>query len=278
MRKEIERAGWLAALGCALSLNALAAPMAQPTAETIISNVIARAQWAQTQNFRGQFAYDRRRASEQLDERSVVKEREEKTYEVFPISGRPFSRLVKSDGKSLPERERKKEEERERSAREQAAQTKSPPAMKKELPLTQDVLGRFVFKVEGSELLNGRPMWVLAFTPKSGELPVKKIQDCVVNRISGRVWIDAAEFEIARAVLHMNGEVSLIGGLVGVLRQFDDTLERARVDDGVWFTTRSVAEIGGRELFRSKRVRLVEEAAGFRRVDQPGSTLLPVLR
>jgi hypothetical protein len=259
---------------CLLALNwllsfsdARAATVEPPPVGTIVTNVLERLQWAQQQGFRGQFAYTRVKASEQLDERGQVKEREEKTYEVLPIAGRPYSRWVKSQGKPLSEKERKNEEEREREARRQLAQTSTPPALKKELPLTPELLSRFVFTVEGCELLNGRPAWVLTFAPKSGELPVKKMQDRVANRMAGRVWIDTADFEIARAALHMSGEVSLVGGLVGVLRQFNYTLERVRVEAGVWFTTRTATDIAGRELFRSKRVRLVEDSSDFRRRD-----------
>jgi len=54
-----------------------------------------------------------------------------------------------------------------------------------------------------------------------------------LNRISGTIWIDADEFEIARADVRLGSEVDLLGGVVGSLKKLAYTMTRTRVADGV---------------------------------------------
>jgi len=238
-----------------------------PAVGMLITNVMTQMSCVQTQGFRGKYSYTRTKAMEELSDKGTVKEKEEKKYEVFPIYGRPFSRLVQANGKPLPEKERRKETEREVGTRERLAPVKSQPfTSKKEMPLTPEILGRFAFKIEGQETINGRTNWVLSFKPRGEELPENKFQDRIVNKMSGKVWVDALEYEISKADLHLVSHVNLVGGVVGTLRRLDYLLERKRVDDGVWFTSKTEADIEGREVVLSRHVRLREECNDFKKV------------
>ena len=242
-----------------------------PNVPMLITNIMTRMSCVQTQGFRGKYSFTRVKATEELNSKGSVKEKDEKVFAVFPINGRPFSKLVQADGKPLPDKERRKEEEREAATRQQLAAVKAQPYVgKKEMPLTLEILSRFNFKVEGRDTMNGRPVWVLTFKPRGDELPESKLQDRVVNKMGGKVWIDVEEFEIVKADVHLLENVSLVGGVVGTLRKLDYVLERKRVDDGVWFTAKSEADIEGREVVLSRHVRLREECTDFKKV---GTTL-----
>ena len=79
--------------------------------------------------------------------------------------------------------------------------------------------------------------------------------DRVLNRISGTVWVDAEEFEIARAELSLGSQVDFLGGVIGCLKKLTFTMTRTRMDSGFWLNTVSVAEFEGRKVFSSLRVR-----------------------
>jgi hypothetical protein len=245
---------------------AVEAEPVRPSIDTLITNVLDRVDWTQKQGFRGQYSYIRLRAIEELDGAGKANDRDEKQYEVFPISGRPYSKWVAVNGKPLAEKDRQLERERELSTRSRLAGVKSAPPPKKDVPITAELLSRYDFKYIGSAQLNGRLTWVLSFSPKAGELPEKKMQDRIANKMAGTVWIDALEFEVAKAELHLTGEVKLVGGVVGTMRKCEYILERTRVDDGIWFTTRSEANIEGRELVMNKHVRFREESKDFKKV------------
>jgi len=76
-----------------------------------------------------------------------------------------------------------------------------------------------------------------------------------LNRISGTVWIDAEEFEVARAEIRLRSEVTLLGGVIGSLKKLAYTMTRTRIGDGVWFNTFSSGDFEGRKLLDSMRVK-----------------------
>ena len=45
--------------------------------------------------------------------------------------------------------------------------------------------------------------------------------DRLLNRISGTVWIDVEEFEVARADIQLRSEVNLLGGVIGSLKKLE---------------------------------------------------------
>jgi hypothetical protein len=97
-------------------------------------------------------------------------------------------------------------------------------------------------------------------------LPVNKLTDRVANKVAGKAWVDAEEWELARLQFWLTDEVTLIGGVVGVLRKFGMTLERTRIEADAWLPTVVDFEMSGRELLTNKRVHYREEATDFKRV------------
>ena len=90
--------------------------------------------------------------------------------------------------------------------------------------------------------------------------------DRLLNRISGTIWIDAEEFEVARADIQLRSEVNLLGGVIGSLKKLAYTMTRTRVADGVWFNTSSCGDFEGRKLIESMRIKTKSECRNFRPV------------
>src|SRR5437868_2850386 len=83
--------------------------------------------------------------------------------------------------------------------------------------LTAEEVARFKFTLLSQKAINGRQAYEIAFEPKRPGSPVRHIIDRLLSRISGSLWIDAEEFEIARAQISLSSEVDFLGGVVGSL-------------------------------------------------------------
>jgi len=272
-----QRPGWRAAIGLLLFAlpfviaptcgGAAAVPVVPPTFEQLASNVVARSRWERTQSTTAQFTFKKWRVFEEFDGHGKLEERKQSRQEWLPINGMPFARLVERNGQPLTDKERKLEEEREAAVRAGKKPARSPEASKrdKEWQFTDEMLARYTCKVTGQEVVRGRPAWVVEFTPRSADLPVNKLADRVANKVAGKVWVDAEEWELARLQFWLTDEVTLIGGVVGVLRKFAMTLERTRIEPDAWLPTLVDFDMSGRELLTNKRVHYREEATDFKR-------------
>ena len=137
------------------------------------------------------------------------------------------------------------------------------------------MLARYTFKVTGQEAVRGRLAWVVEFAPRSKDLPVNKVTDRVANKVAGKVWVDAEDWELARMKFWLTEEVALIGGIVGVLRKFELLLERTRLEPNAWLPTTVDFAMAGRELLTNKRVHYSEEAKDFKRVAPAPAVVAP---
>jgi hypothetical protein len=82
----------------------------------------------------------------------------------------------------------------------------------------------------------------------------------IINKISGGLWIDEEEAEIALIELHMTEPVKFWGGIIGQLDRFDFTMQRRRSDFGVWFNHITEGVINFRKLFSTTRFHILERA------------------
>ena len=258
---------WSGLLALAL-LPALAArAQAGLSAEAIMQRAVQRAESSASREGRPEYRYEKHTVTEQMDSKGRLKDRQEKLYEVKVEAGLSQLKLVKVNGKELSPEELKKQDEQEREARQKM--TDSQPGKKgdeRENFLTAEMVSKYQFTLVDKVTLNGRMAYHLSFAPKPG-LTVNKLTDRFLNQMAGTVWIDAEDFEIARAEIHLLGEVTLWGGIVGTLRECDYTMERTRMPDGAWFNSFSHGYFEGRKLLEPMLIRTRSQSTDFRRVD-----------
>ncbi|MDB6110322.1 MAG: hypothetical protein JWR69_2072 [Pedosphaera sp.] len=237
------------------------------SADEVVRRAVQRAESPETRSARPDYGYRKHTITEELDKKGRLKEHKEKLYDVLVESGLSSLKLVQLNGQNLPPAELKKQEEHDAAERAKIADTK--PDKKgdgRENVLTADLVGRFKFTLLEQKLINDRLTYVLSFEPKSADLPIVKLTDRFVNHMAGTVWIDAQEFEIAKADIHLQNEISLWGGIVGTLRRCDFTLLRTRLPDGVWFNSFSHGIFEGRKLFEPMLIKTMSESSGFHRL------------
>ena len=111
-----------------------------------------------------------------------------------------------------------------------------------------NLVSRFQFTLVGRENVNGRSALVLDFQPAGKKLPVNSYKDNFINKAAGRVWVDEADYAIAKADLHLTQPVSVLGGLVGSVWKFTYSFERDRTPEGLWFARHVDWHLEGREV------------------------------
>jgi hypothetical protein len=235
-----------------------------PTGGEIIQKAVRRAQGAEIRSGKEIYTYKKVSLTEELDASGKVKEHKEKIYQVSFQGGLTHVKLLAVNGRPPAGGDVKKQAENEMSAKQLLGESKSGPAASRDNFLTPELAARFDFKLIDQTVINGRAAYQITFEPKNPEPPVHRIADRLLNRISGTVWIDAEEFEVARADIQLRSEVNLLGGVIGSLKKLAYTVTRTRVGDGVWFNSFSSGDFEGRKLLDSMRIKTKSETSNFR--------------
>jgi hypothetical protein len=121
------------------------------------------------------------------------------------------------------------------------------------------------------EKINGRPMLMLEFKPAKKDLPERNIKDRFINKAAGRVWVDEADYVIAKADVYLTETVNIVGGLVGAVWKFNYSFDRERTSDGLWFTRAVDWHLEGREVILRRAIHYHEGKTGVRKAWQEDS-------
>ncbi len=253
---------WLC--GLLLGVARAATPSEPPPADRLIDKVVDRAREVGLANDR--YLYTKVSLFEELDSKGSVKTRKEKTYEVLQSRGLLRPRLVKIDGKPVSMQERLREEQEIRDRREELEDKSNKQKPKQNFTLTREVADLYQYTVTGSETFDGRMVWVVKFKPRPGAKVGGRIMDRVLARLGGTLWVDAEDFEIARAELALCERIGVLGGVIGSLDKFTLLIERRRAPEGVWYNQKTMAVIEGRKVLEQMRIRTKEESENFRAV------------
>jgi hypothetical protein len=249
----------LVAALAALPARAADSPSA---AEDVISRLIERSK-ASADRAAGRWqSYRRVTVIESLDSKGEVTERKVKEHRVASTNGVEVVRLVKIDDHEPPERDARSEERKEKENRDRYAK---PSGAKKRRPsdvVDETLFRRFNFTLTGQELVGGRTNFVLQFQPKenSGD---GEIADRILGLLNGRIWVDAAEYELTRVDAHLSRTFEVLGGIAASIHQLDFAIDRVPLPDGSWATGSLRSEIQGRKVFSSLRSRMRVDQDSF---------------
>ncbi|HKE27173.1 MAG TPA: hypothetical protein VKB88_32685 [Bryobacteraceae bacterium] len=119
------------------------------------------------------------------------------------------------------------------------------------------------YHLAGDETIDGRKVIVVAFSPHPG-YHASNIWSRVLEKMSGKIWIDPEEGEIARAEAALAGDVTIGWGLVARINQGSRfVLERRRASPRVWLTQKQLASYSARIVFKTIRGESTEEYSEF---------------
>ncbi len=266
--------GWCGWLLIAVTGVCAASNDDSPTfsADEIVARALEKARQAESSSERNRYGYTQITMVEEMDGRGQIVDHKEKVYAVTLNEGWTRLRLVRINGEDLPPAELRREDERETRLRQRLTMAASNKGSdRRDNFFAPDIVDKFQFRLQGREEINGRPAFVLDFQPKNPASAVRLITDRLVNQLTGTVWIDAEDFEVARIEIHMQGEINLWAGLLASLKKMAFTLDRVRVADGIWFNREASGSFDGRKLLLPMHYRIQVKASDFHPVNETAS-------
>lgn len=205
----------------------------------------------------------------EIDDKGRIKQKSERTYEVFYVNGDSVEKLVARDGQPLKEDEARKEQQRvekiireseenrkkvaERKAREgqKKAEGKKQNKDEDEDVSISNILRVCQFVNPRRERFRGQEVVVYDFEPRPGEKPRSR-GESLIRTLVGAIWIDEQARQIVRVEARMNDAFKMGGGLVASLQRGSSfVFEQEMVKGEVWLP--SYAEVNA-----SARVLLVK--------------------
>ena len=237
--------------------------------EEILRKAVERAAWSDAQNFDRKYVSTFHSLDEEFDSNGSVKSHKERVVQMVPLGpNKRVGRTLERDGRPTTAAERKEEWDRQQKSIAEAQKRKQ----NRRKPADDDVkfdsamVARYNWKLLGTETLEGRLTYLVSLEPKK-DLPTHSMMDHLLNKVAGRVWFDAQEFEIVRADAHLTGDATLLGGLAASMKKADFFIEQTRMDDGAWLTRKMNVHIDARvAVVKTIREHHMEEHRDFRKV------------
>jgi len=233
-----------------------------PTFDSLLQHVLQRAkeEGDNDRTFDARYHYARTKVTEFRNSAGQLKKREANTSVHVPASTAPVPAKPTPGPAAAPKPDPKDEAVSDTHSNVRGQQLK-----KSDIVLNQDLVSRFQFTIVGRELLNGRPALVVDFVPANKKLPERNLKERFINKAAGRIWIDAADYSLVKADLHLTQQVNVGWGLVGAVWQFHYSFERKRTADGLWFPSKVDWHLEGREVIINRIVDYHETTSAVQR-------------
>ena len=201
------------------------------------------------------YTFLERMQQDSLDGSGAVKSSKSETHEIMVLYGEPFERTVAKDDKPLSEKEQKKQDEEfDKETRKRANETpeerqkriqKYEKERDDERAFVREILGAYDFTLAGTEVLNGRPTWVIDGTPHRG-FEGRRRESKMLPKIKPRFWIDQQDYSWAKLRAEFTDTVSF-GWVVARLHkgsQFE--MQQVLVNSEVWMPQRADIKLDAR--------------------------------
>ena len=222
---------------------------ALPSAEDVVHKVLATVTNAEVRKTSSQYRSVQHTVIEKFDEKGRLREREDRVYDVGPLAGGVYASLVERNGKELTATDLADERERRQRFIESHGTQKFGGGDSDRVALDPELFNRYKAEVLGREMISGRSTIILHFWPKAADLPVRRRQDYVLNKLTGKVWIDEQEWQILKVEAQLTERVRVVLGLVAALDKTDLSFEQVRMGEGVYLPLKFSANFEGRKLF-----------------------------
>ena len=98
-----------------------------------------------------------------------------------------------------------------------------------------ELIGRFVIRVAGEETVEGRPAYVLDFSPDPAAAPAKSVGDRALNSLAGRAIIDAVDFQVRSVVAHLTKPLKVAGGIAVNVKEAEIVYTGQPLGGNLWF-------------------------------------------
>ena len=243
--------------------------IALPEASELVHRIVERGRKLLHPSASQNYTYDKRSLEENLDDDGRVAESMVKWYRVRVVEGKPISKLIRIEGRDLTQKELDEEDRRENGFRQQLENSGSKKRDDKGESTffsESELERRFEFRVIRREIVEGRPSLVMTFRPKGVPNAGRDLKEKILGQISGTLWIDEQDAEIAKLQVSLGESVSFGWfGIAGSLHRFQLGFERIKTPDGIWITLKNAFSLRSRILFKTLDLRRTEHSSGFSR-------------
>jgi len=224
-----------------------------PDAHAIMQKAVAKdiVSWQAAKDY----TFLQRTQEDALDSDGRVKSSKSETSEIMVLYGEPFERIVAKNDQPLPENEQKKQNEKfEKETRKRENETpeerqrrlqKYEKEREDERAFVREILDAYDFSLVGSQVLNGRPTWVIDGSPRAG-FEGKRRESKMLPKIKPRFWIDQQDYSWVKLHAEVTDTLSF-GWVVARLHKGSAfEMQQARVNDEVWLPQRFDVKLDAR--------------------------------
>jgi hypothetical protein len=210
-----------------------------------------------------QYTYTEKRTMTFLDSDKKPKKTEVNVFEVFPRSPERigYQRQIVKNGKPLSAEEQEKSD-RELQKKIDSAQRKlndlgpserekrRAERLQKEEQVLDDVFGGYEAKLIGREMLAGRQVILLKFTPRLGYKPKTK-EGKTMQHIAGTAWVSEDDHQVARVEMEVIEPISIGLGILAKLQKGASIkAERQKFNEEIWLPMKTEIALNARLLFK----------------------------
>ena len=229
-----------------------------PSVEEILERAIEVQRQHEEAGNEVKYNYELLSVTEKLDKNGDVKEVEKHLFESSHIENIAYERLVEKNGKSLTQKELKREAKRERNFRKKLAKGEAQHNDAEErVTFDEELIARYDFELDDVRDVFGRKTYIVSYRPKPGKLQEKSAW--IACSIKPRALFGSTR---RRSRSHASSSSSPSvsssgGGMLGSISKMKGTFMRHPVseDIDIWLPERANFYIQGRVLFRSLHVR-----------------------
>jgi len=182
------------------------------------------------------YSYLHRIEERKLNESGQVQTQESKTYRTILVAGDPYSELIQRNDRPLTAAEL--DREREKLAKETNERQSSPEAARKSREkrrrFMRDLPEAFNFTLIGNEVINGRPVYVIAAEPRPGYHPTDSLAGRVFPNVRGKLWIDKQDYQWVRSEAEVISPITFGLFIARLAPGATVHAEQERVNNEVW--------------------------------------------
>lgn len=218
---------------------------------------------ARNRDLERSYTYVQRDEERTLDSAGNVKHRESKTWDVIPLRGSRYRRLIQRDDRPLsPKQEQQEEAARQRReaarrktqdlrARETPEQRQKrldarERARKREQEQMDEVVEGFDLRLVGEEQVDGVPVWVIEGAPRKGYKFQTKETALILSKMKGRIWVSKSDYQPVRIDAETTDTISIGAVLARIYKGTRIHVEYTYVNGEIWLPKRQTFSVSGR--------------------------------
>lgn len=195
-----------------------------------------------------------------LDGAGSVKRRESKTWDVVPLQGSQYRRLIQRDDKPLSPKEEQQQEaarQKREGARRQRRAAETPEQRQKRMDAKQrarereeremdEAVDGFDLRLIGEERIDDVPVSVIEGAPRRGYKFESNELAGVASKIKGRIWVAKSDYQPVRIDAETTDTISFGAVLARIYKGTRIHVEYTHVNGEVWLPKSESFSVTGR--------------------------------